>query len=114
MEQITPKKDQMTLAECNNSDNFDSLAAAQIPMRSTQDPFWVNAVRIILSKAAFEMRRDKDRSVMKLFQTLLTADFDFIQQYLKGTGSETLASDKKTVVSTRSVLVTMASPSSLT
>jgi type IV conjugative transfer system coupling protein TraD len=95
--------------ECRDSADFDSLAAAQIPMPlSSQDPFWVNAARTIFSAAAFEMRKDKDKSVMKLLQTLLTADLVSIQKYLKGTEAETLVSDKieKTAVSIKSVLAT--------
>ncbi len=95
--------------ECRDSADFDSLAAAQIPMPvSSQDPFWVNAARTIFAAAAFEMRNDKDRSVRKLLQTLLTADLGSIQKYLKGTEAETLVSDKieKTAVSIKSVLAT--------
>lgn len=95
--------------ECRDSADFDSLAAAQIPMPlSTQDPFWVNAARTIFSSAAFEMRHDKDKSVMKLLRILLTADLDLLQKYLKGTEAETLVSDKieKTAVSIKSVLAT--------
>lgn len=96
-------------SECRDSADFDSLAAAQIPMPlSTQDPFWVNAARTIFSAAAFEMRNDENKSVMKLLQTLLTADLNSIQKYLKGTEAETLVSDKieKTAVSIKSVLAT--------
>ncbi len=96
-------------SECRDSADFDSLAAAQIPMPlSTQDPFWVNAARTIFSSAAFEMRKDENKSVMKLLQTLLTADLVSIQKYLKGTEAETLVSDKieKTAVSIKSVLAT--------
>lgn len=95
--------------ECRDAADFDSLAAAQIPMPlSNQDPFWINAARIIFSAAAFEMRHDKERSVAKLLQTLLTADLQSIQKYLKGTEAETLTSDKieKTAVSIKSVLAT--------
>lgn len=94
--------------ECRDSADFDSLAAAQIPMPSTQDPFWVNAARTIFSSAAFEMRNDPNRSIKKLLQTLLTADLGSIQRYLKGTEAETLVSDKieKTAVSIKSVLAT--------
>lgn len=94
--------------ECRDSADFDSLAAAQIPMISTQDPFWVNAARTIFASAAFEMRNDPKRSIKKLLQTLLTADLGSIQRYLKGTEAETLVSDKieKTAVSIKSVLAT--------
>lgn len=95
--------------ECRDSADFDSLAAAQIPMpQSTQDPFWVNAARTIFSTAAFEMRNDPERSIVKLLRYLLTADLNLIQKYLKGTEAETLVSDKaeKTAVSIKSVLAT--------
>lgn len=96
-------------SECRDSADFDSLAAAQIPMPpSNQDPFWVNAARTIFSATAFEMRNDPKRSVIKLLRYLLTADLDLIQKYLKGTEAETLTSDKieKTAVSIKSVLAT--------
>lgn len=95
--------------ECRDAADFDSLAAAQIPMPlSNQDPFWINAARTIFSSAAYEMRNDKDKSIQKLLQTLLTADLHSIQKYLKGTEAETLTSDKieKTAVSIKSVLAT--------
>lgn len=95
--------------ECRDSADFDNLAAAQIPMPlSTADPFWVNAARTIFSAAAFEMRNDPDRSVIKLLRYLLTADLDLLQKYLKGTVAETLVSEKieKTAISIKSVLAT--------
>ncbi len=95
--------------ECRDSADFDSLAAAQIPMpSSTQDPFWVNAARTIFSAAAFEMRNDPERSIVKLLCYLLTADLNQIQKYLKGTEAEVLVSDKaeKTAISIKSVLAT--------
>lgn len=95
-------------SECRDSADFDSLAAAQIPMQSAQDPFWVNAARTIFSVAAFEMRHDSERSIVKLLRYLLTADLDLIQRYLKGTEAETLVSEKteKTAISIKSVLAT--------
>jgi type IV conjugative transfer system coupling protein TraD len=95
--------------ECRDSADYDNLAAAQIPMPlSTADPFWVNAARTIFSAAAFEMRNDPDRSVVKLLRYLLTADLELLQKYLKGTVAETLVSDKieKTAISIKSVLAT--------
>ncbi len=95
--------------ECRDSADFDNLAAAQIPMPlSTADPFWVNAARTIFSSAAFEMRKDPDRSVIKLLRYLLTADLELLQKYLKGTVAETLVSEKieKTAISIKSVLAT--------
>ena len=96
-------------SECRDSADFDSLAAAQIPMPlSASDPFWVNAARTIFSAAAYEMRKDPDRSVLKLLRHLLTADLELLQNYLKGTEAETLVSEKieKTAISIKSVLAT--------
>ncbi|MHB1948311.1 MAG: type IV conjugative transfer system coupling protein TraD [Gammaproteobacteria bacterium] len=95
--------------ECRDAADFDSLAAAQIPMPlSTQDPFWVNAARTIFSSAAHEMRNDEDRSITKLLKYLLSADLNVLQKYLKGTPAETLVSSKieKTAISITSVLAT--------
>src|SRR5579885_208612 len=95
--------------ECRDSADFDSYAAAQIPMPlSAQDPFWIHAARTIFSAAAFEMRNDPNRKVMKLLRYLLTADLDVLQKYLKGTEAETLVSEKieKTAISIKSVLAT--------
>lgn len=95
--------------ECRDSADFDSLAAAQIPMPlSTQDPFWINAARTIFSAAAFEMRNDPDRNIIKLLRYLLTADLERMESYLKGTEAETLTSRKteKTAISIKSVLAT--------
>ncbi len=95
--------------ECRDSADFDSLAAAQIPMPlSNQDPFWINAARTIFSAVAYEMRNDEDRSISKLLNALLSSDLASIQKYLKGTEAETLTSDKieKTAVSIKSVLAT--------
>lgn len=95
--------------ECRDSADFDSYAAAQIPMPlSTQDPFWIHAARTIFSAAAFEMRHDPNRSIIKLLRYLLTADLEVLQKYLKGTEAETLVSDKieKTAISIKSVLAT--------
>lgn len=95
--------------ECRDSADFDSLAAAQIPMPlSTQDPFWVNAARTIFASAAYEMRNDPNRNIIKLLRYLLTADLEQMENFLKGTEAETLASRKteKTAISIKSVLAT--------
>ncbi len=95
--------------ECRDSADYDSLAAAQIPMLlSTSDPFWVNAARTIFAAAAYEMRNDPERNIIKLLRYLLTADLEQMENYLKGTEAETLASRKteKTAISIKSVLAT--------
>lgn len=95
--------------ECRDAADFESIAAAQIPMPlSDQDPFWVNAARMIFASAAYEMRHDKDRSVFKLLRYLLTADLGVLEKYLKGTVAETLVSKtvEKTATNIKSVLAT--------
>lgn len=95
--------------ECRDSADFDNLAAAMMPMPlSDQDPFWVNAARMIFSSAAFEMRNDDERSVIKLLRYLLTSDLDILEKYLKGTVAELLVSKKieKTAINIKSVLAT--------
>lgn len=96
-------------SECRDSADFDSVAAAQIPMPlSTQDPFWINAARTIFSAAAFEMRKDPNRNILKLLRYLLTSDLERMESYLRGTEAETLTSRKteKTAISIKSVLAT--------
>lgn len=94
--------------ECRDSVDFDNIAAALIPMTSTLDPFWIHAARTIFSSVAFQMRNDKDRSIVKLLRYLLSADLSLIQKYLKGTEAETLVSEsiEKTAISIKSTLAT--------
>jgi len=95
--------------ECRDKADFESLAAAQIPMPlSTQDPFWVNAARTIFAAAAYRMRHDKNPKILTLLRNLLTADINVLQELLKGTEAETLMSEKteKTAISIKSVLAT--------
>lgn len=96
-------------AECRDSVDFDSMAAALMPMPlGTSDPFWVNAARTIFSAMANQMRNQQDKSMLTLLQSLLTTDLDDMQNLLKGTEAETLVSEKieKTAVSIKSVLAT--------
>lgn len=95
--------------ECRDKAEFESYAAAQIPMPlSTQDPFWVNASRTIFAAAAFRMRDEKNPKILPLLRNLLAADLNELQSLLKGTVAETLISEKteKTAISIKSVLAT--------
>jgi type IV conjugative transfer system coupling protein TraD len=94
-------------AECRDSTDYDSIAAALIPMpNSAQDPFWINGARAIFASAARQMAVDPNRSMRKLLQYLLTVDLDTISTLLKNTEAESLVSEKiaKTALSIRSVL----------
>lgn len=95
--------------ECRDKADFESLAAAQIPMPpTTQDPFWINAARTIFAAAAYRMRTEKNPKIVPLLRYLLTADIEELQTLLRGTEAETLMSEKteKTAISIKSVLAT--------
>lgn len=95
--------------ECRDSADYDSLAAALMPMpHGTTDPFWINGARIIFAAAARQMQDQKDRSMLNLLRSLLTSDLAMMENFLRGTEAETLVSEKieKTAVSIKSVLAT--------
>jgi type IV conjugative transfer system coupling protein TraD len=95
--------------ECRDKADFDSLAAALIPMPSyAQDPFWVNAARTIFAAAANRLRQEKTPKILPLLRHLLTAKLGELQSLLKGTEAETLISEKaeKTAISIKAVLAT--------
>lgn len=95
-------------SEAISATDFENMAESLIPLHGETDPFWVNAARTIFSSVAFKMRDDKDRSIDKLLQVLLTSELTDLESYLKGTEAATLASDKieKTAISIRSVIST--------
>jgi type IV conjugative transfer system coupling protein TraD len=95
--------------ECRDKADFDSLAAALIPMPpTTQDPFWVNAARTIFAAAAHRLRQGEQPKILPLLRHLLTAELNELQSLLKGTEAETLMSEKaeKTAISVKAVLAT--------
>ncbi|CAN5419924.1 type IV conjugative transfer system coupling protein TraD [soil metagenome] len=96
--------------ECRDKSDFESLAAALMPMPpSNQDPFWVNAARTIFAASAHRMSLDnKTPRIVPLLRYLLTADIQELQSLLKGTEAESLMSEKaeKTAISIKSVLAT--------
>lgn len=95
--------------ECRDSADYDSLAAALMPMPAgTTDPFWINAARIIFAAAARQMQGQENRSMLNLLKSLLTADLAMMEQFLRGTEAATLVSEKieKTAISIKSVLAT--------
>lgn len=95
--------------ECRDFADFDSMAAALMPMPAgNSDPFWINAARTIFAASARQMQKQKDRSIIQLLKTLLTADLKTMSHFLRGTEAEILVSEKieKTAISIKSVLVT--------
>lgn len=95
--------------ECRDSADYDSLAAALMPMTiGSSDPFWISAARTIFAASCRQMQNNPNRSMSLLLKALLTSDLETLGKFLKGTEAETLASDKieKTAISIRSVLTT--------
>lgn len=94
--------------EAPNDSDLENMAESLIPVHGESDPFWVNAARTVFVSAASLMRNDKDRSLERLLQLLLTSDFSQLETYLAGTPAATLMSGKieKTAISIRSVITT--------
>lgn len=94
--------------EAPNDSDLENMAESLIPTQGESDPFWVNAARTVFVSTASKMRHDKDRSLEKLLQLLLTSDFSQLENYLVGTPAATLVSSKieKTAISIRSVITT--------
>lgn len=97
-------------AECRDEADFDSMAAALMPMPPSQstDPFWINAARTIFASLAYRMKKQTNRSTKTLLSHLFTSELETLAEMLKGTEAETLVSDKtaKTALSVKSVLAT--------
>lgn len=95
-------------AEAPRDELLENMAESLIPMHGESDPFWVNAARTVLSSAASKMRHDKERSIEKLLQLLVTGEFKDLEPYLSGTAAATLVSQQieKTAISIRSVITT--------
>lgn len=97
-------------AECRDAADFDSVAAALMPLPTGQasDPFWINAARTIFAATANKLKQDPQRCTAKLLKYLLTSNLEDISTLLKGTEAETLVSEKaeKTAISIKSVLAT--------
>ena len=95
--------------ECETPIEMGALATYLMP-KSVQgsDPFWVDAARTIFTSVAWEMRHQKDRSLIKLLQTLLTTTLDEMRDVLKGTECENLVNEniEKTAISIRAVIST--------
>lgn len=96
-------------ADCCNSADYDTLAAAFMPLPAWggSDPFWIHAARTIFAMSSQQLANDPKRSTARLLQYLFTSDLDSIYQLLKGTEAETLVSEKtaKTALNVKSVLV---------
>ncbi len=95
--------------DAKEAPDFENMAAALIPQHGDGDPFWVDSARTIFSSTAFQMTKDKAPcSTTRLLHLILTAELETLGEYLKGTESATLVSNKieKTAISIKSVLAT--------
>src|SRR3990167_1370203 len=88
--------------------DFENMSSALIPMHGEGDPFWVHAARSIFSSTAKMMSTEDAKSTNKLLEVMLKSKLENLSQYLEGTESESLVSDKnaKTAISIKSVLAT--------
>ena len=50
---------------------LENMAESLIPSHGENDPFWVNAARVVFSSLASKMRHDKERSISKLLKLLI-------------------------------------------
>ncbi|WP_394230791.1 type IV conjugative transfer system coupling protein TraD [Shewanella colwelliana] len=94
--------------DAKEASDFENMASALIPMHGEGDPFWVQSARTIFSSTAFKMLNEPEerRTTERLLELMLTSELESLSEYLKGTESASLVSDKiqKTAISIKSVL----------
>ncbi len=95
-------------SDAHDDTDFENMAKALIPEHGESEPFWINAARGIFSSTASRMAEDKDRSITHFLEVVLRSKLENLSQYLEGTESAALVSDKiqKTAISIKSVLAT--------
>ncbi|GEK15903.1 type IV conjugative transfer system coupling protein TraD [Aliivibrio fischeri] len=87
--------------------DFENHAMSLIPEHGDGDPFWVQSARTIFSSTAYKMQNDgKPCTTERLLELILTSQLETLTEYLDGTESASLVSDKiqKTAISIKSVL----------
>ncbi|GAB6264313.1 type IV conjugative transfer system coupling protein TraD [Photobacterium sp. R1] len=86
--------------------DFENMASALIPMHGDGDPFWVQSARTIFTSTAYKMVSEPNRTTERLLELMLTSELESLSEFLKGTESASLVSDKiqKTAISIKSVL----------
>lgn len=94
--------------DADEPSDFENMASALIPQHGEGDPFWVQSARTIFSSTAFKMMQESEqnRTTERLLELMLTSELESLSDYLKGTESASLVSDKiqKTAISIKSVL----------
>lgn len=94
--------------EAREASDFANVAASLIPEHKEAEPYWINAARTLFANVAYSMQDDKDRSVKKLLNLLLTSKLEELYTYIADTEAVSLLSEKleKTALSIRSVITT--------
>ncbi len=92
--------------DAKDATDFENMSAALIPMHGDGDPFWVQSARTIFTSTAYKMVNEPNRTTERLLELMLTSELESLSEYLKGTESASLVSDKiqKTAISIKSVL----------
>lgn len=86
---------------------FENHSMSLIPEHGDGDPFWVQSARTIFSSTAYKMYKNGDDcTTERLLELILTSQLETLTEYLDGTESASLVSDKiqKTAISIKSVL----------
>lgn len=94
------------LSECTHEYQFDSISKAIVPQNSGQsDPIWSNGAAKLLS-VALQKAKEKNISLMKLFQILVSADLKVFSNFFAKTDAATFGDIKgeKTTMSFRTTL----------
>lgn len=92
--------------ECEDKIDLENFAVPLLPETKGGDPFWVLAARNLFVSTAEAMRNDKDRSIRKLLNILLTISLDELQAYVRDQDASSLVegSIAKTAITIRAVL----------
>ncbi len=95
--------------ECQTESHYDVFANAMIPKgNQTQDPFWENSSRIVLSTALRKFAEKNAPSTQELYHLLVKAPMAEYQKFFYGTAAVSLTDKQadKTAASIRSNLST--------
>ena len=95
--------------ECTNSQDYEMLAASQIPKsggRTGEDPFWKDAARSLYAATLERLARDGRTDNHTLLRYLLTSDLENLRELLANSAAESLVSKdlEKTALSVKAIL----------
>lgn len=96
-------------AECEESNDYDKIAASQIPVMpgaASHDPFWTKAARSLYACTARRLKENGRANNRTLMRTLLTADLEHLRELLKDTEAESLVAEEleKMALSVKAIL----------